>query len=357
MTGAGLTIDLAALAHNLGVIRAAAPGAEVAPVVKADGYGLGAGRVSQRLWAEGARTFFVARLSEGEALRVALGERDAEIVVLDGLTEDAAARMAASNLTPALTSLDQIRTWGALARSLRLPCVLHFDTGMNRLGFDIGEAQQVAALVSQFRGLDLRLVMSHLSFATTPSHPRNAEQLTKFRLALGHFPGVRASLAASAGAFLGPDYRFDMVRPGISLFGGGPEERPHPDLQAVARLYAPILQIRDLAAGDSAGYGSMFQAAHPMRMAIVEAGYADGLLRTSFARGTAAVRGRLCPLAIVSMDLIGVNVSEIGDVAVGDPVELLGPTVHLDDVAVAAGTVAHECLVRLSPRAERIYRD
>jgi alanine racemase len=357
VSGARLTIDLAALAHNLGVIRAAAPGAEAAAVVKADGYGLGAGPIGRRLFAEGVRTFFVARLAEGEALRSEIGDFTGDIVVLDGLPEDSAARMAAANLTPALTSLDQIRQWSALAKSLRLPCILHFDTGMNRLGLGVGEASEAAALIAQARGLDLRLVMSHLSYATSPDHPRNTEQLARFQQVLPHFPGVRASLAASAGAFLGPEYRFDVVRPGISLYGGGPEERPHPDLRAVAILEAPILQIRDLRSGESLGYGSMFTATAPTRVAIVEAGYADGVLRTRHGKGQAAVNGQLCPLAIVSMDLIGVDITGIEGVAVGHMVELLGPTALLDEAAAAAGTVAHECLTRLGSRGERLYRD
>src|SRR5205814_1432173 len=139
--------------------------------------------------------------------------------------------------------------------------------------------------------------------------------------------------------------RFDMVRPGISLYGGGPEERPHPELKAVAILEAPVLQVRTIKAGDSMGYGAMFNAPGDMTIALVEAGYADGVLRTSFARGQAAVGGRRCPLAIVSMDLIGVDVGGL-DVKVGDMVELMGPTVLLDEAAAAAGTVAHECLVR-----------
>ncbi|MDB5452254.1 MAG: alanine racemase, partial [Caulobacteraceae bacterium] len=299
----------------------------------------------------------VARLSEGEALRAEMGMRAAEIFVLDGLTPGSIQRMAAARLTPALTSLDQIAAWAAYAGDHTLPCALHFDTGMNRLGLAVDEAEAAAQRVAASPGVELTLVMSHLSFATSPDHPRNRAQLERFRQALAHFPGVRASLAASAGAFLGPDYRFDMVRPGISLYGGGPEEQPHAELRAVAVLEAPVLQVRTLRAGDPAGYGAMFTAPRDMTIALVEAGYADGILRTSFAHGHAAVRGRLCPLAIVTMDLIAVDVGDAPDVGIGDMVELLGSTALLDRAAAAAGTVAHECLVRLSPRAGRIYRD
>jgi alanine racemase len=356
VSGAKLTIDLAALAHNLSVLRTEAGGAEVAPVVKADGYGLGAGAVSRRLFDEGARSFFVARLSEGEALRQELGIRAADIFILDGLTAGSEQRLAAARLAPALTSLDQIADWSRYAGDHSLPCAIHFDTGMNRLGVDVADAAAAAELVGQSSGLDLKLVMSHLSYATSSRNPRNAVQLERFRQVLTHFPDTRASLAASAGVFLGPDYRFDVVRPGISLFGGGPQERAHPDLKAVAILEAPILQIRHVRAGESVGYGSMFTAKTDLTIAIVEAGYADGLLRTGHGKGRAAIHGQLCSLVIVSMDLIAVDISAVAQAQLGDMVELLGPTVLLDDVATAAGTVAHECLVRLSPRAQRSYR-
>lgn len=354
MTSARLTIDLGALAHNYRALKAKADQAAAAPVVKADGYGLGAGPVCRRLWDEGARSFFVARLSEGEALRAEMGERAAEIFVLDGLTPGAAPRLAAAGLTPILNSLAQIEAWRAFAGAGPLPFGLHFDTGMNRLGLDVDQAEAAERLS---RGPDLTLVMSHLSYATSPGHPRNAEQLQRFTSVVRHFPGVRASLSASAGTYLGPDYRFDMVRPGISLFGGGPEERPHPDLRAVAVLEAPILQIRDIRQGQSVGYGSMFTAARDMRIGLIEAGYADGLIRTSFRTGKAALAGRLTPLLIVSMDLIAIDLSGHPDAQAGDLVELLGESAKLDDAAAAADTVAHECLVRLSARAERIYRD
>jgi alanine racemase len=356
VTAARLTIDLAALAHNLGVIRAVAAGAEVAPVVKADGYGLGAGAVSRRLFDEGARTFFVARLAEGESLRAEMGVRAADIYVLDGLTPGAEQRMASARLTPALTSLEQIAAWARYAGDHSLGCALHFDTGMNRLGLDVAEAPAAAELVRQSKSVALKLVMSHLSFATSPAHRRNGQQLARFREVLSHFPDARTSLSASAGAFLGPEYRFDVVRPGISLFGGGPREKPHPDLKAVATLEAPILQIREVQPGESVGYGSMFTAKTPTRVAIVEAGYADGFLRTGAARARAAVGGTLCRIVIISMDLIGVDLGPAPDAKVGDMVQLLGDTALLDDAAAAAGTVAHECLTRLSPRAERVYR-
>jgi alanine racemase len=354
---ARLTIDLGALAHNHAVLRAQAAGAEVAPVLKADAYGLGAGPVVRRLWAEGARTFFVARLAEGEALRAHLGPaRPAAIYVLDGLTEAAAPRLEAAGLTPVLSSLPQIAAAAAQAAVAGRPLsvALNIDSGMNRQGLTIEEARAVVQSMDRLRGLDVGLVMSHLGSAFEPDNPRNSRQLAVFLEARALFPDARASLAASPGLFLGSDYRFDVVRPGMALFGGGPLERPDERLRAVATLTAPILDIRNLRPGDLVGYGESVRIESPARVAVVAAGYADGVIRAAKDGGYAWLAGARRPLLIVNMDIL---VIEIGDAKadVGDAVELLGDNAHIDDLAAAAGTVAHEIMVRLSRRAERVY--
>ena len=349
---ARLTIDLDALAHNRAVLAAEAPGAEIAAVVKANGYGLGAGPVARRLHAEGTRRFFVARIAEGEALRAELADRPATIYVLDGLLPGTTARLLAAGLTPVIATLPQAR---AAAETLGgSEIALQIDTGMHRQGLSADEARTLAGTAGGLANLRVGLLMSHLGSATDPNEPRNAQQLARFREVRALFPGVRASLAASAGAFLGSDYRFDVIRAGISLFGGGPEERPDLRLKAVATLTAPILDIRDLQAGDRVGYGSSFTADRAMRVAVVAAGYADGAIRASMGRGHAWAAGALRPLLVVNMDLLVIDLGQ-GEATVGDPVELLGPHVLLDDAAWAAGTVAHELLVRVSARAERIY--
>ena len=356
-SSARLTIDLDALAENYATLKTEAAGAEMAPVLKADGYGLGAEPIGRRLWAEGARRFFVARLAEGEALRSALGPaRPATIHVLDGFTQGTGPRLAAADLTPVLTSLPQIdaaQTFAAQS-GLDLGVGLHVDTGMNRQGLTPDEARAIAQSPDRIRGLGIELIMSHLGSATEPAHARSAVQLALFQPIRRLFPDAVASLSASAGIFLGPDYRFDLVRPGVSLYGGGPEERPDGRLRAVATLEAPILDIRNIAAGEMVGYGSGVVVDRPTRVAIVEAGYADGVLRTAKGRGRGWFAGELRPLVIVTMDLIAVD---IGDAPArpGQWIELMGPHALVDDLAAAAGTVAHECLVRLGDRAERVY--
>lgn len=355
--GARLTIDLDALAENYHVLAAEASGAEVAPVCKADGYGLGAVAVARRLWAEGARSFFIARLAEGEALRAGLGAaRPATIYALDGLTAGAGPRLVAADLVPVLCSLPQVSEAAALARTLGrpLPVALYVDTGMNRQGLSLEEARALAQSIDRLRGLDVQLVVSHLGAGSDPADPHNPLQLSRFAAARALFPEAAASLAASAGAFLGPDYRFDLVRPGVSLYGGGPQERPDPRLKAVARLTAPILDIRTVRAGERLGYGAKVVMERTTRVAVVGAGYADGVIRAARGAGYAWYGGARRPMLIVNMDLLVIDLGEAAG-RVGDEVELLGDNALLDDLASAAGTVAHEVLVRLGRRGERGY--
>ena len=338
---ARLILDLGALAANLRLLEATA-GVPVQPVVKADAYGLGAIPVAHRLMAEGARTFFVARLEEGESLRAALGG-DPAIYVLDGCPGSAAARLRAANLKPVLNSGEQLAAWREAGGGA---CGLHIDTGMNRLGFRPEAAPKAP------EGLDL--VMSHPACADAPDHPMNARQRDAFAAAAARYPGVPRSFANSAGIFLGRDYAFDAVRPGISLYGGGPEGKPDARLKTVATLEAEILQLREVPSGESVGYGAAWTAAAPTTVAVVAAGYADGVLRSSHPRGAVWFAGSRRPmLGRVSMDVIVVDVTGAG-ARPGDRVELFGPNLPLDEAATAAGTAAYELLTSVSARVARV---
>ena len=355
---ARLTVDLDALARNHALLRSQASGAEVAPVVKAEAYGLGAAPVARRLWAEGARSFFVARVSEGERLRLALGPgRPAVIYVLDGAPPGAMPRLLAADLVPVLNSLAQIEAASAHAAGHgHVPVALHIDTGLNRLGLRQEEAEAVAGSSDRLGRLDLVLVMSHLACGPTPDHPMNRRQLECFRQASELFPNVRRSFANSAGAFLGPDYHFDLVRPGITLYGGGPRERHDPRIAPVAALEAPILQLRTVPPGESVGYDASFTASAPTCVGIVPIGHADGYLRASAGAGFGWFEGaRRKVLGSVSMDLVALDLTGCDTARPGAMVELLGPNALVDDVAAAARTISYEVLVRLSGRAARSY--
>ncbi len=355
---ARLTVDLDALAANHAVLKQLAGAAEVAPVVKADGYGLGAGPIARRLWAEGARRFFVARLEEGEALRAELGEtRPARILVLDGCTAGAAPRLAAARLTPVLNSPAQVEAFAAWARpNGPLPCALHLDTGMHRLGLTADELEVLAAAPDRLQGLQIELLMSHLACADQEEHRLNAQQAGRFKKARALLPDVPASLANTGGVFLGPQFHHDLVRPGIGLYGGGPFARTHPQLKQVATLTVPILQVRAVSQGETVGYGASFTADRAYRVAILAAGYADGVLRSSAGRGRAWFAGEHRPiLGRISMDLMVIDVTGCEEARPGAMVELLGPHVTVDEAAEAAGTASYEVLTRLGHRAERVY--
>lgn len=343
---ARLIVDLDALAENHAVLTRAAPSAEVAPVVKADAYGLGMAPVARRLAAEGARRFFVARIAEGEALRQALGP-EPTIYVLDGCPPRTAPRLAAARLTPVLNSAEQAKAWGPR------PAALHVDTGLNRLGVSADEAAALAASA----GLHVELVMSHLACAHAPDHPANARQLEAFAAVRAAFPGARASLASSGGVFLGPAYHFDLVRPGIALYGGGPFERPDPRIRPVVTFEAPVLQVREAPAGAAIGYGAAFVAERPMRVAIVAAGYADGIPRAASPRAEVWFAGaRRRVLGRISMDLTAIDVTGCDEAHTGAMVQLLGDDILLDEAAAAADAISYELLTRLSTRAQRVWR-
>jgi alanine racemase len=311
--------------------------AECAPVVKADAYGLGADAIAIALARAGAQTFFVATIGEGRALRDVLGGAR-RIFVLNGVcaAEDIATMQAAA-LTPVLNSPEQIALWRGAG-----PCALHIDTGMNRLGL---QPAQIAAA----DGLQPDLVMSHLANASAPNHPKNAQQRARFTDLAARFPNAKKSLGASAGALLGADYAFDMIRPGIGLYGGGPLDAGNPSFSTAARLTAPLLTVFDIPAGETIGYGGTFTAQKPMRLGTAALGYADGWLRSLSGSGYALVGGARCPLlGRVSMDLVTLDLSAARNARAGDEAEFLGDGVKVDEVAAWAGTIPYEILTNLS---------
>jgi alanine racemase len=354
---ATLLVDLEALAANYRMLVAEAAPAIVAPVVKADAYGLGGKPVVERLWAEGARIFFVARIFEAEALRAMLGAAiDPEIWVLDGCLDGQAERFITAGATPVINSLGQADVWSRQARAMGTPlaAVLHVETGLNRLGLSHEDVSNIAGDERYQSTFNIVCVMSHLACADDTTHPLNDVQLQCFRRLVSLFPGAAASLAASDGLMLGPDYAFQMVRPGVSLFGGGARGKPDQRVQPVATLHAPILQTKDLRPGDAVGYGATFVADAPMRIAIVGAGYADGIPRRW--RGRGWVLGRACSvIGRISMDLSVFDVTHIPGVSPGDAMELFGANLSVDEMAEDADTIAYEVLVRVGGRVKRVY--
>lgn len=363
--GAVLTIDLAAATWNYRRLARQMAGRPCAAVVKADAYGLGLERLAPAFARAGARAFFVGPVDEGLALRAVLdaaGFDGAEIYVLNGVLEGTQADFRAHRLVPVLNSLACIERWAAAAAAAgeALPAAVHVDTGMSRLGLPADELERLAGEPGRLDGLELRLVMSHLACAEEPEHPLNGEQLGLFEAARARLPPAPASLANSSGLFLGADYRFDLGRPGVALYGVNPTPgRPSP-MRQVVRLQGRILQVREIDAPTSVGYGATHRAERRMRIATVGAGYGDGYPRALSNRGHAAIEGRLVPVVgRVSMDSLTLDVTDLpaGAAEPGGFVDLIGPDHDVDDLAAEAGTIGYEILTSLGRRYHRIYRD
>jgi alanine racemase len=342
MSTAALAIDLDAIAANWTALARLSQ-AETAAVVKADAYGLGAGRIARALARAGARRFFVAVAEEGAAVREAVGPGP-EIGVFAGHMRGDTDMIADLGLTPMLNTLDQVtRHLEALPGH---PFGVQLDTGMNRLGMEWDEWAAVAEIILAQNPV---LLMSHLACADEPGHPMNPYQLDIFHQMTDGL-GVPRSLSATGGVLLGPDYHFDVTRPGIGLYGGAPFDRARP----VIRLDLPVVQIRALTAGEVVGYGNSWQATRPSRIATLSGGYADGLLRSLSHKAVFWHEDRSCPLVgRVSMDLITVDITDLPD----DPayLTLLGPHQGVDDLATQAGTIGYEILTSLGPRYDRRY--
>jgi alanine racemase len=348
---ATVRIDLDALARNYRLLLARAKPGECAAVVKADAYGLGLERVARRLLREGCRRFFVATLAEARELR-ALAP-DVEIGVFEGALASTADALVDLEARPVLNTLEQLERWRGKGRAL-----LHVDTGMNRLGLRAADVAALAKRAGAFDGIELDFVMTHLACADEPEHPLNAEQLARFEQLRALLPRARTSIGNSAGTLTGSARRGDLARPGIALYGGNPfSDRPNP-MEAVVTLTAPIHQLHDVGEPATVGYGATYVANPPARIAVVGIGYADGYPRTLGNGGTAAVAGQRVPVVgRVSMDLIALDVAGVprDAVRVGDAVEIIGPTVGLDEVAAAAGTISYEILTGLGARLVREY--
>ncbi len=356
--GAILTIDLDALTANWRVFAQNVKG-EAAAVVKASAYGLGVERAAPALLAAGCKIFFVATIDEGIMLRNILGPTPA-IHIFNGLMAGTQHDFAHHGLTPVLNTLSEVELWRTFcaAHDVPLPCNLHIDTAMSRLGLDEGELRILGERPETLMELKLDFVLSHLASAEDPENPTNVRQLERFRTALTLTPGARASLANSSGTFLGPEYHFDLVRPGAALYGVNPTpSRPNPMAQVV-RAQGKILQVRTIDTPRGVGYGSTYEATAGAKIATVCVGYADGYHRCLSNVGYVYVGEHEVPVVgRVSMDLITIDVTQVSDTHAhsGALVDLIGPHNPVDRLAAQAGTIGYEILTSLGPRYHRVY--
>ena len=336
-----LTLDRAALRHNWRWLADIA-GTECGAAIKADGYGIGARGAMGTLYEAGCRTFYVSNWAEAEALGPV--PEGASLAVLHGVGTDDVEAALASSARPVLNSGDQVARWKEIAPGR--PCDVMIDTGMNRLGLRSDES-------GCLEGLAIDTLMSHLACADE-DHPLNTAQLERFREAVGHVSAKRTSLANSAGICLGRDYSFDLVRPGLALYGGVPRSEAAGRIRQVAHVEAAIVQRRTIRAGESCGYGATFTADTDTEAAILNIGYADGYLRGFSASGSAFAGEVALPvLGRVSMDLIAVRCDAAPDLKEGDWVEV---DYDLPTASRQSGLSQYELLTTLGDRFERRWR-
>jgi alanine racemase len=358
--GGILTIDLAAIAANYRALALRVLPTECAAVVKADGYGLGLEEVTRTLVSAGCKTFFVAHLSEARRVRKLAPE--AAIYVLNGYTVGTGPAFVEAYARPVINSSVELAEWDQFVKTSGWNggVALHVDTGMNRLGLSLDEAAAMAArLQSENHGLTL--LMSHFACADVPEHPLNNRQIRQFRDIRTLFRGVPASLANSSGIFLDNSAYCDIIRPGAALYGVNPTPgRPNP-MHQVVELKSRVLQVRIVPRGATVGYGASWTASRNSRVAVIAAGYADGILRATGAGAEreAIAAGKRCRIVgRVSMDLIAVDITDLPEGAVrrGDLITLIGGELDIDRVAGQAETIGYEVLTRLGNRFHRVYR-
>jgi alanine racemase len=359
LSSAIVTIDLAALQSNFRTLSHGASPAACGVAIKGEAYGLGMAEVARALWTVGCRNYFVSRPTEGAELRAVLA--DATIYVLDGYYLGQAEFYLQHSLTPALISLGEAKAWAEFGRGK--PCAIHVDTGINRLGFTAVEYAHLCADVALKKALNIKLLVSHLACSDEADHPLNLKQLKSFQEFRDMLPNVPASFANSSGIYLGSEYHFDLVRAGVALYGGNPlPGKPNP-MKPVVTLQAKVMQTRLVLEGLTIGYSATWTAPRNSRIALLGAGYRDGIprkLSSSRDDGPAQVfiAGRRVPIVgRVSMDMMACDVTDIpeDEIEPGTLAEIFGPNIPVDEAAERAGTISYELLTHLGNRYHRRY--
>ncbi len=359
LASAIITIDLGALKLNYQTLAKQISPAACSVAIKGDAYGVGLVHVAKVLWAEGCRDYFVARPMEGADVRAALPE--AKIYVLDGFYSGHAQFYLQHQLIPALASLTEAQEWAT--SSSGAVCAIHVDTGIYRLGFTPEEFEHLCGDDDLIKSLNIILLMSHLACSDEVNNPLNRQQWDEFNRLRHLLPGVPASFANSSGIYLGAAYAFDQVRAGVALYGGNPVPGNANPMATVVTLQAKVLQLRTVLAGHSIGYNATWTAARNSHIAILGAGYRDGIPRKMSSTrvdgpGQVFIAGRRVPIVgRVSMDMMACDVTDIPDheIEKGTLAEIFGPHISLDEAATSAGTISYELLTHLGNRYHRRY--
>lgn len=359
-----LRINLTAIQDNWLKLAALAPEANVAGVIKANSYGLGAGQVGNSLYKVGCREFFVATLDEGKSARKFLPD-NALIYVLGGARIGDEQAFVNARLIPVLCSVPAIVRWAEMnsASSSTFPSAIKINTGMTRLGLDIHEFNALCDNENLLRLCNPVLLMSHLACADEPQHPLNDLQLDAFAKCGERIrrllPNLRLSLANSSGIFLGSKWHFDLVRPGAALYGIPPQASINNPLAAVVELSLPILQVRSLSEPSVIGYGAGTVLQEGSRLAVVAGGYADGLNRTVGSAPAGILHGQLIKaVGRISMDLTVFDISGIqlsDECLLQSSISVINDQLSLEYLSTNNKLLGYEVLTSLGGRYKREY--
>lgn len=354
-----LEINTGAIVHNYKTLQSMLSKSRCAAVLKADAYGFGVKEIAPILMQEGCSSFFVAHLEEGLFLRNLL--KDARIYVLSGLLPGTTDLFVEENLVPVLNSFEMVKLWiqEAQKRGKKLPCVLHFDTGMRRNGFDQLDLAHLFEALQELNNLDIQLIMSHLVSSHDGKDPLNRLQRDLFEILRCHFPHAKASLADTGGIYLGSDFHYDLVRPGKGLFGFFTPPQNETPLKPCLKLFGRVLQIRTAHKGESVGYGATHILTRESKLATIGIGFADGYDRRLSNTGHVEFQGFKAPITgRISMDYTVVDVTDIPETLCysGGWAELVNDTLTLDTLAHTIGTISRELSTGFSKRLMRIYK-
>ena len=349
-----LEINLKALSKNYKLIKKnLKTNTECAATVKADAYGIGAIKVVKRLIDDGCKTFFAAHLSESVELRKI--SKKIRIFCYHGIDEKNYREFTKFNIIPIANSIEQLNLINKFNRAI----AIHFDTGMSRLGLDENETNQLITNKIKYKSLKIDLVMSHLACSDQKRHSMNTKQLDKFGIIRKHFPNSKASLANSAGIFINKKYHFDLVRPGIALYGGNPFLNSKINFHHVIKLKARLIQIRSIKKNDTVGYGATFKAKKNMYIGTIAVGYADGFdrkfsnnMKVYFHNKPLKVLGR------VSMDLMTIDLTPIYTAKKYNKVmyiDVINKFNNINILSARINTIPYEILTSLGNRYKRKY--
>jgi len=352
-----LNINLKKLITNYRILQKLSAPAIAAAVVKDDAYGLGAVDVTEALYKEGCRHFFVAHGSEGAIIRKVAPE--ATIFALQGIGEDSLTYFKEAHLTPVICSKDMLSFWNSHKIEGIRPAI-QVETGLNRLGFSVDDLNTLSKETLN----EFSYVLSHLSCADEQAHFMNARQLANFKkIKQTFFKDTPATLSASDGVFLGDDFHFNLTRLGAAMYGINTAPYRENEMSNILELKAPVLQVKPLKKGEFVGYSATFRAPTDMKIAIVSIGYGDGLPRSLSNRGKVIFyeNGKPCFCTIlgrVSMDNVICDVSSLNELKTGDWGYLINDDYTVDDIARDAGTIAYELISNLghNPRFIKNYQ-